>query len=227
MRERASNVTQLTSRLKIFVEHIRGRDWSEPGGGDARRADRDRLVAPFEQRQKARQRARLASGRDVGVRLARGTLLRGGDKLRATDGTVVDVVAAPEAVSTVVSTDLNRLAQLAYHLGNRHVALEVGDGWLRYLRDHVLDAMVAGLGGKVVHERAPFEPEGGAYDAHRHAHTHAHDPDGRLDDRGLSVGHRHRNGDHDTRHAHDHSHNHVHDGNHDHAHEHGHEHEHD
>jgi hypothetical protein len=51
MRERASNVTQLTSRLKIFVEHIRGRDWSEPGGGDARRAVRDRLVAPFEQTQ--------------------------------------------------------------------------------------------------------------------------------------------------------------------------------
>jgi urease accessory protein len=220
MRERSSNVTQLTSRLMIFVEHIPGREWSDPGNGNAgdaaRRTPRDRFVAPFEQRQKARQRVRLASGRDVGLRLARGTLLRGGDKLRATDGTVVDVVAAAEAVSTVVSTDLQQLARLAYHLGNRHVALEVGAGWLRYLRDHVLDAMVAGLGGRVVHERAPFEPEGGAYDGHRHSHAHAHDPDGRLDDRGLSVGHRHPQ---------ENSHSHPHPHGHDHEHGHGYEHD--
>src|SRR5690606_29171836 len=185
MRERSSNVTQLTGRLPIFVEHVAARDWREADDGagagkgakGANGATRDRFVAAFEQRQKARQRVRLASGREVGLRLPRGTVLRGGDKLRATDGTVVDVVAAPEDVSTVVTADLSQLARLAYHLGNRHVALEVGDGWVRYLRDHVLDAMVAALSGSVVHELAPFEPESGAYGGHRHTHTH--DADGR------------------------------------------------
>src|SRR5690606_25616033 len=151
MRERSGNVTRLTSRDAIFVEHIAARDWHETGDG-ARGAVRDRFVAPFEQRQKARQRLRLESGREAGLRLPRGTVLRDGDKLRAPDGTVVDVVAAPEDVSTVVTADLNQLARLAYHLGNRHVALEVGDGWVRYLRDHVLDAMVAALSGSGVHE---------------------------------------------------------------------------
>src|SRR5690606_12619732 len=191
MRERSSNVTQITGRLPMFVEHVAARDWREAddganagigasgasGANGANDAARDRFVAAFEQRQKARQRVRLASGREVGLRLPRGTVLRGGDKLRATDGTVVDVVAAPEDVSTVVTADLSQLARLAYHLGNRHVALEVGDGWVRYLRDHVLDAMVAALSGSVVHELAPFEPESGAYGGHRHTHTH--DADGR------------------------------------------------
>ena len=66
-------------------------------------------------------------------------MLRDGDRLRAADGTVLEIVAAPEAVSTVWSRDLRRLARVAYHLGNRHVALEVGAGWVRYLADHVLD----------------------------------------------------------------------------------------
>ena len=199
MRERSSNVTRLASREAIFVEHIAARDWPAADGADgADGATRDRFVAPFEQRQKARQRVRLESGREVGLRLPRGSVLRDGDKLRAPDGTIVDVVAAHEDVSTVVTAELSQLARLAYHLGNRHVALEVGDGWVRYLRDHVLDAMVAGLGGSVVHESAPFEPESGAYGGR---HSHAHDPDGRLDDRGQSVGHRHR---HDDDHDHEH-----------------------
>jgi urease accessory protein len=133
----------------------------------------DRLVLPYERREKARQRARLESGREVAIRVARGTVLRGGDRMASECGVVVEIAAAPEAVSTVYATALRELARLAYHLGNRHVALEVGDGWVRYLADHVLDAMVEQLGFTVVHESAPFEPEGGAY--HTHAHSQGRD----------------------------------------------------
>jgi urease accessory protein len=75
-------------------------------------------------------------------------------------------------VSTARSTVLRALLRAAYHLGNRHVPLEVGEGYLRYLRDHVLDAMVRDLGLTVSADEAPFEPEAGAY-ARGHSHEHA------------------------------------------------------
>jgi urease accessory protein len=143
-----------------------------------RRVADTQLVLPFELRNKSRLRARLTSGEDVGVILERGTILRGGDLLLADDGRVVQVVAAAEAVSTVSSQDPQLLLRAAYHLGNRHVALQVGLGWLRYQHDHVLDDMVRGLGLAVTTEQAPFEPEAGAYvAASHHAHDHAHQHD--------------------------------------------------
>lgn len=131
------------------------------------------LTLPFESRQKSRLRTRLDDGRDVGLFLARGTVLRHGDRLRTTSGLVVRVRAAPEAVSTARTDDALLLARAAYHLGNRHVALQIGPGWLRYLHDHVLDAMARELGLAVAGERAPFEPEAGAYGG-GHLH-HGHD----------------------------------------------------
>jgi urease accessory protein len=76
-------------------------------------------------------------------------------------------------VSTVFSRNSRQLARVAYHLGNRHVALQIGPGWVRYLADHVLDAMVAQLGLRVLHDEEPFEPEAGAYGSHAHSHTQA------------------------------------------------------
>jgi urease accessory protein len=131
-----------------------------------------RLVLPFESRQKSRLRAQLEGGEEVGVLLDRGTVLRGGDRLLASDGRVVEIVAAVEAVSVVTADDGFRLARAAYHLGNRHVAVQVGSGWLSYLRDHVLDDMVRGLGFDVSPAEQPFEPEGGAYQHPGHAHDH-------------------------------------------------------
>ena len=137
------------------------------------------LVLPFELRRRSRLRAQLASGEEVGLFLERGGVLRGGDRLRAEDGTVVEVVAALETVSTVRDSDPTRLARAGYHLGNRHVPVQIGAGWLRYGHDHVLDDMVRGLGLSVVVEEAPFEPEGGAYGhshaAHPHGEGHSHD----------------------------------------------------
>ena len=131
------------------------------------------LTLPFEQRQKSRLRTRLDSGAEVGLFLPRGTVLRHGDRLRAADGRVVEVRAAPETVSTSRTDDPLLLARAAYHLGNRHVALQLGPGWLRYLHDHVLDGMVRELGLEVICEQAPFEPEAGAYGGgHHHGHDH-------------------------------------------------------
>ena len=131
------------------------------------------LTLPFELRQKSRLRTRLDSGEDVGLFLPRGTVLRHGDRLRATDGRVIEVRAAPETVSTARTDDPLLLARAAYHLGNRHIALQLGPGWLRYLHDHVLDSMVRELGLTVIGEQAPFEPEAGAYGGgHHHGHDH-------------------------------------------------------
>lgn len=132
-----------------------------------------RLVLPFEARQRSRLRVLLSSGEEAALMLPRGGVLRGGDALALSDGRVVRVEAAPESVSTVRTRDARSLARAAYHLGNRHVALEVGDGFVRYLHDHVLDDMVRGLGLTVEVERAPFEPEAGAYGRHTHGHEHA------------------------------------------------------
>ncbi len=143
------------------------------------------LVLPFELRQRSRLRARLTSGEEVGLFLERGMVLRGGDLLRAEDGTIVEVVAALETVSTVRESDATRLARAGYHLGNRHVPVQIGAGWLRYGHDHVLDDMVRGLGLTVIVEQAPFEPEAGAY-AHSHEirHEHGHHEQGHHEHHG-------------------------------------------
>ena len=142
--------------LKIYSEHV-------PQSAVTRTPAR-KLSLPFEKRQKARQRARLANGEEVGLLLRRGITLRGGDVVcSAHDSDDVLIEAAPEAVSTVHAAEACALARVAYHLGNRHVWLEVGDGWLRYLSDPVLDDMVRKMGHDVVDEEAPFEPESGAY----------------------------------------------------------------
>lgn len=131
------------------------------------------LEIPFEIREKSRFIARARSGEDVGVALDRGRVLRGGDMLISEEGTLLRIVAANETVSTVDAPEARALARAAYHLGNRHVALQVGESFVRYRHDHVLDDMIRGLGLDVRVEEAPFEPEPGAY-GHASSHTHAH-----------------------------------------------------
>jgi urease accessory protein len=126
-------------------------------------------------RQKSRLRAKLDSGEEVAVLTQRGRILRDGDRLLASDGAVVLVKAAPEQVSTARTDDATTLARVAYHLGNRHIAVQIGPGWLRYQHDHVLDDMVRALGLSVVSETAPFEPEAGAYSGATHAHGEEHE----------------------------------------------------
>jgi urease accessory protein len=142
----------------------------------AAQAPQLRLVLPYGERARSRARVKLDSGEEAGLFLERGSVLRGGDLLLTDDGRVVRVEAAAEIVSTVHADDGLMLARACYHLGNRHVALEIGPGWLRYQHDHVLDDMLRGFGLEVRVEQAPFEPEGGAYvsASHPHHHTHSH-----------------------------------------------------
>lgn len=132
-------------------------------------APQERLVLTFEMRCKSRLRTRLESGEEAGLFLERGTILRGGTLLEGSDGRVVLVEAARETLLEARGSDARHLARLAYHLGNRHMAVEVGDGWLRLEADHVLGHMLEGLGATVQTIEAPFEPEAGAYaPGHQH-----------------------------------------------------------
>jgi len=144
------------------------------------------LSLPIDSRIKSRLKVNLDDGREAGLFLPRGKILRNGDILRSEQGILVRILAADEAVSTVYSSDPHLMARVCYHLGNRHVPLQIESNWVRYQHDHVLDEMVAGLGGEVTSETASFEPESGAYGGSNGGHSHA-------------VGHS------DTdRHAHDH-----------------------
>jgi len=134
------------------------------------------LTLTLEQRVKARLRAQLDDGREVGLFLDRGPIMRGGDLLACEDGTVIQVRAAEEPVSVVKTDDAHLLARACYHLGNRHTPLQILKGELRYQHDHVLDDMVKKLGLQTTFANLPFEPEPGAYGEHgsEHAHSHSH-----------------------------------------------------
>ena len=138
---------------------------------------------PFDERKKSRLKTAAENGEPLGFMLPRGHILRDGTRLLDESGRVIEVKAADETVSTVSSDSAHLVMRAAYHLGNRHVPLQIGDGWLRYQHDHVLDAMVIGLGLTVTVEDAPFEPEDGAYagghsHSHDHSHEHSHQHDG-------------------------------------------------
>jgi urease accessory protein len=129
------------------------------------------LTLPYELRRKSRQLARLDDGEEVGLLLPPGTILRDGDTLESTDGYRVRITAAAEPVLRVTSNDTQTLIRAAYHLGNRHTPVEVGDGFLRLETDRVLKEMLLGLGAKVEERMEPFNPEPGAYGGgHRHNH---------------------------------------------------------
>ena len=132
------------------------------------------LVLPYDTRKKSRFKAQTDSGETLGVMLPRGQVLRGGDVLADADGAQVRIVAAMEPVSWVQGGTPQALARAAYHLGNRHMPLQVGENWLCYQHDHVLDDMVRGLGLQVSIVEAAFEPEEGAYAAHSQAHAQSH-----------------------------------------------------
>jgi urease accessory protein len=162
-------------------------------------------------RRKSRFDATDSSGRSLGVFLPRGTVVRGGDVLVAEDGSLVRVQAAPQPVMVVRHCPRHGspfdLVRAAYHLGNRHVSIELRPDHLKIEPDPVLAQMLGRMHLIVTEEHLAFEPEGGAYqsggghghgDAHGHGHGHHHDHD-----HGHGLGHDHGHG-HD--HAHDHGH---------------------
>ncbi|WP_159650639.1 urease accessory protein UreE [Vibrio atypicus] len=132
------------------------------------------LCLTMNERTKSRLKVTLSDGQTAGLFLPRGSVLKEGDWVKADSGEVAVIKAAEEMVSTVFSDDLLLLAKACYHLGNRHVPLQVEQGWCRYLHDHVLDDMVKGLGLGVRVERATYQPEPGAYGGSSAGHGHHH-----------------------------------------------------
>jgi urease accessory protein len=133
------------------------------------------LELTFEARSKSRLRCFSRTGEEVGLFLERGQPALAHDEyLKANDGRIVRVLAKPEALLHVTCANAFELMRAAYHLGNRHVALQLGDGWLRLPDDYVLKAMLEQLGASVELIEAPYQPEQGAYGGGHH-HSHAGD----------------------------------------------------
>ena len=132
-------------------------------------------------RQKSRFDATDSQGRQIGVFLPRGTAVRGGDVLVAEDGSLVRVIAAPQPVLRITHCTAHGtpfdLTRAAYHLGNRHVPIELKPDHLKIEPDHVLADMLRSMHLIVVAVEEAFEPEGGAYGSHEHSHSggHGHD----------------------------------------------------
>ena len=147
----------------------------------------DSVALAYDERKRSRLKVTLASGGEAGIFLERGDHLHGGDRLLSEDGTtIVEILAAPETLIEATADTPLLFARAAYHLGNRHVPVQIipteGGGKLRFQTDHVLAEMVKGLGCVVAEVEAPFQPESGAYGAnsgahggHHHHHDHDHD----------------------------------------------------
>jgi len=140
--------------------------------GQATSAEVDSITLTYADRSRSRLRVTTDKGSAAGLFLPRGTILNHGDLLRGEDGLIVRVYAASETVSRASTSDPLRLSRACYHLGNRHVALQIGPDHVCYLHDHVLDDMVNSLGLTVEVIEAPFEPEPGAYQGSSHGYEH-------------------------------------------------------
>ncbi|NJL19862.1 MAG: urease accessory protein UreE [Leptolyngbyaceae cyanobacterium SM1_3_5] len=134
----------------------------------------DSLALTAEERSRSRHQFKTISGRSVYLNLPRGTVLQHGDLLMSDRDRAVSVVAKPEPVFTVTAPTATDLLRAAYHLGNRHVPLEVTSTYLRLSPDPVLRTMLDRMGLHVKEEIEPFSPEVGAY-GHLHSDSHAHD----------------------------------------------------
>jgi urease accessory protein len=182
-------------------------------------APADTVVLDFDDRHRRRMAMTGTRGLEFLLDLESAVALRGGDALVLDDNRLIEVVAAPEPLLEIRTHDPHHLIRVAWHLGNRHLPTQIMAKSLRIRRDHVIEAMVKGLGARVIEIEAPFDPEGGAYAGTGHGHAH--------------ESHAHQHASHDqASHHHDNDHDHHHDDHHhdehcDHEHHHGHSHAHD
>ena len=194
----------------IRAMQVRGQHrWTE--------APADAVVLDFDDRHRRRMAMTGTRGLEFLLDLENAVALRGGDALVLDDGRLVEVVAAPEPLIEIRGVDPQHLVRLAWHLGNRHLPTQIMPKGLRIRRDHVIEAMVKGLGARVIEIEAPFDPEGGAYPGGGHAHAPEADPH-------AHVAHDHSPRDHGHHH---HGDDHHHDEHCDHEHHHGLSHAHD
>ncbi len=143
-----------------------------PAGGWDRTTSVDAVLIDFDRRHRRRIVLRTEAGHDVLVDLPQATRLRDGDGLVLDDGGVILVQARPEPLLDIHAHDAAALVRIAWHLGNRHLPVQLLGAHLRIRRDHVIADMVRTLGGHVAEIEAPFDPEAGAYAG---GHSHSHD----------------------------------------------------
>jgi urease accessory protein len=154
---------------------MRRADHVRPAGAWPRERARATVTLTYDDRHRRRVRLVADDGDEFLLDLADAIVLRDGDGLRLDDGAWLAVCAANEQVCEIACPTPEALARIAWHLGNRHLPVQIIDSGLRIRDDHVIVAMLEGLGAAVTRRNAPFEPEGGAYArAHRHAHAHGH-----------------------------------------------------
>ena len=199
----------------IRATHIRPQHrWTEPPA--------DTIVLDFDDRHRRRMAMIGTRGLEFLLDLENAVALRGGDALVLDDGRLIEVVAAPEPLLEIRVADPHHLIRVAWHLGNRHLPTQIVGKGLRIRRDHVIEAMVKGLGARVIEIEAPFDPEGGAYAGSGHGHAAEPGHDDHAQHHGV---HDHASHGHD--HDHDHGGHHHHDEHCEHEHHHGHTHGHD
>jgi urease accessory protein len=180
-------------------------------------APADTVVLDFDGRHRRRMAMTGTRGLEFLLDLENATVLRGGDALVLDDNRLIEVVAAPEPLAEIRGSDPQHLVRVAWHLGNRHLPTQIMPKGLRIRRDHVIEAMVKGLGARVIEIEAPFDPEGGAYaggghvpesDPHQHM-VHDHSSHDHGDHRHHHDEHHHdEHCDHDHPDGHSHAHDH-------------------
>jgi urease accessory protein len=193
----------------IRATQVRGQHrWSE--------SPADTVVLEFDDRHRRRMVMTGTRGLEFLLDLENAVALRGGDALVLDDGRLIEVVAAPEPLAEIRCEDPQHLLRVSWHLGNRHLPTQITERGLRIRRDHVIEAMVQGLGARVIEIEAPFDPEGGAYAGGGHAHEpagEAHDHPAHDHSSHAHGGHHHDDHHHDEHCDHDHhdGHSHAHD----------------
>ena len=156
----------------------------------------DKVSLPHDERHLRRRALTLSGGGKILVDLAEPTVLETGDRLVLDDGREVEIAAEPEELLDIRARDAVHLAELAWHIGNRHLPAQIEAARILILRDHVIEAMLEGLGATVSKVVEPFSPVRGAYSGHGgHDHHHGHDD---------HHGHDHSHHDHHHAHGHDH-----------------------
>lgn len=135
----------------------------------------DSIALDHLSREKGRFKTLSLAGQEVRIFLERGSVLEAGQLLKSRCGQVIRVDYAPESVTRAVAPDWPTFVRASYHLGNRHVRLQIGDLWLHMLPDHVLEDLLRSFGLQIEHCQAVFVPERGAYSGHSHAQTPHHD----------------------------------------------------
>jgi urease accessory protein len=200
--------------MRIIRKHLRGANIAKALIRNAPTA-----VLLFDQRCRSRHKIELDNGESVALVLNQGTVLRHGDILVANDGKFVVVQAAMESVLRVTADSALQLTRAAYHLGNRHILVEIGPGYLQLEYDPVLVDMLRQLGGVTVKKvNEPFEPDAGAYGkGHKHGHDKTFAEDYALAQAAYAA--------HDKPGQHIHEHEHPHDDGHDHPHNREHRHD--